>query len=283
MFHHLGKAYNDPAAAEAAAGNIFLWAPVAWALAGYFLTGWRWKFKTGEQGRDCLILASVLSVIMGIGCIFMPRTPPGAGAEQVAQQPILKTLEMLGDGNFLLFVIVSMIVAGLMQFYFQGTAQFMQDVGIQSRNVPASMGIAQAIQALATFLALGVMLNYLGFKWTLVAGALSWVILYVLYVVGRSWRLIVPAQAFHGLAYVFFIIGGQIYANSVGSKDILSTMQALIFAATMGVGMVVGTRFAGVVMDRYKEQGRFLWRSVFIVPCIILAVCTLALGLFFRA
>ncbi|MHC4286535.1 MAG: MFS transporter [Planctomycetota bacterium] len=34
--------------------NIFIWAPIAWALVGYFLTGWRWKFKSGEQGRDCL-------------------------------------------------------------------------------------------------------------------------------------------------------------------------------------------------------------------------------------
>ncbi|MHC4911530.1 MAG: MFS transporter, partial [Planctomycetota bacterium] len=26
--------------------GIFIWAPIAWALVGYFLTGWRWTFKT---------------------------------------------------------------------------------------------------------------------------------------------------------------------------------------------------------------------------------------------
>ncbi|MGE5296392.1 MAG: MFS transporter, partial [Solirubrobacterales bacterium] len=56
MFYHLklnGVSDKSP--------YIFMWAPIAWALAGYFLTGWRWIFKTGEEGRDCLILAAVLS------------------------------------------------------------------------------------------------------------------------------------------------------------------------------------------------------------------------------
>ena len=37
-----------------------------------------------------------------------------------------------------------MAVAGTMQFYFQGSAQFMQDIGISGKNVSAAMGIAQA-------------------------------------------------------------------------------------------------------------------------------------------
>ena len=53
---------------------------------------------------------------------------------------------MLGEPNFLIFIVVSLVVAGLMQFYFLGTAQFMQDIGIASKHVPASMAIAQAAQ-----------------------------------------------------------------------------------------------------------------------------------------
>ena len=54
-------------------GKVFMWAPIAWAIAGYFLTGWRWMFKTAEKGRDCLFLAAALSVIMAACCLAFAR------------------------------------------------------------------------------------------------------------------------------------------------------------------------------------------------------------------
>ena len=281
MFYQLGKVYADEAAVDAASGRVFLWAPVAWALAGYFLTGWRWKFKSEVQGRDCLYLAAALSLIMAVGCIFLPGTPPTPPAAQ-AQAPFLKTIQLLGEGNFLLFVVISMIIAGLMQFYFQGTARFMQDIGIKSKNVPASMAIAQVIQAIATFFALGVLLNSLGYKWTLVIGAACWLLLYIVYLLEKPWWLIVLTQSLHGLAYVFFIIAGQLFTKSYALKEILSSTQALIFAATTGVGLLLGTRVAGVIMDKFKKEERFQWRQIFIVPGAIALVCILVFAIFFK-
>jgi len=281
MFYHLGKVYADEAAVDAASGKIFLWAPVAWALAGYFLTGWRWKFKTEVQGRDCLFLAAALSLIMAIGCIFLPATPPTQPAAQ-AQSPFLKTIQLLGEGNFLLFVIISMIIAGLMQFYFQGTARFMQDIGIASKNVPGSMALAQVVQAIATFFALGVLLNSLGYKWTLVIGAACWLLLYIVYLAEKPWWLIVLTQSLHGFAYVFFIIAGQLFTKSYAPKEILSSTQALIFAATTGVGLLLGTRVAGVIMDKFKKEEKFQWRQIFIVPGAIALVCILVFAIFFK-
>ena len=62
---------------------------------------------------------------------------------------------MLGNSNFLVFIIISLVGAGMMQFYFLGTAQFMQDNGVAPKNVPAAMAIAQAMQAIATLFLLG--------------------------------------------------------------------------------------------------------------------------------
>ena len=76
MFYHL--AHNKVDVAKSA--YIFMWAPIAWALVGYFLTGWRWIFKTGQEGRDCLVVAGVLSVIMAVVSSFMPATPPAKAA-----------------------------------------------------------------------------------------------------------------------------------------------------------------------------------------------------------
>jgi len=280
MFHHLAK--NGVDAAKSA--YIFMWAPIAWALAGYFLTGLRWVFKTAEEGRDCLILAAVLSVVMAVVCGgFMPSTP----AENTGGSPMQDALGMLKIPSFLVFFLISMAAAGTMQFYFLGTAQFMQDNGIAAKNVPASMAIAQAVQAAATLLLLDRFTNpemtgYVGYKWTLVLGAGSWLVLYVLYVIPRPSSVIVASQAFHGLAYVFFIIAGQMYAGAVAPEGTGGSMQALVFTAQSGLGLFLGTQLAGVVMDKFRIEGQFQWRRVWMVPGAIMLICVIALLLFYK-
>jgi MFS family permease len=299
MFSHLAKNNLDSAVYSK---WIFFWAPVSWALIGYGLTGWRWKFKTGEQGRDCLYLAAILSVIMGLGCFFMPSTPPAEADTASTLQggfqtfdtlpaeddtaPILQAMSMLKETNFLIFIIVSMIFFGLMQFYFLGTAQFMQDMGIPASNVPASMAIAQGVQAIATLLLMALLLNNLGAKWTLVIGATFWLLLYIVYINGKPRSLIVCSQAFHGLAYVLFVIVGQIFADtfadSIDKSAIKASVQSLLFAATTGVGLFLGTQFAGFIMDKFRKEDKFQWRQIFMVPGAIAFVSILVLIILFK-
>jgi nucleoside transporter len=277
MFHQLGKVFSDDTAVDAASANIFIWAPIAWALVGYFLTGWRWKFKTGQVGRDCLYLAAILSVVMAVSCLFLPNTPPAEKGN-----PIIEAMKMLGEFNFLIFIVISMIIAGLMQFYFLGTARFMQDMGIPPKNVPASMAIAQAFQAIATFFLMIAFLERIGYKWELTVGAGCWLLMYLIYIRTKPRWLIVCSQSLHGLAYVFFIIVGQLFVKTVAPKEILSSMQGLIFAVTMGVGLFFGTQFAGIVMDKYRKDEKFQWRQIFMVPAGIAIVCILIFVLFFK-
>ncbi|MBN2137404.1 MAG: MFS transporter [Sedimentisphaerales bacterium] len=273
-----------------AQAKVFIWAPVAWALIGWLLTGWRWKFKTGEQGKDCLYFAAILALIMGVGClILLPGDTPAAAADTAVAAdapaeglPIFKAMGMLKNANFLLFFVVSMIFFGLMQFYFLGTAQFMQNMGIPSKNVPASMGIAQAVQAAATWFIMVRLTGSIGYKWTLIVGASFWFLLYVVYVMEKPRALIVASQSFHGMAYVLFVIVGQMFANSQASDEIRNSMQALLFAATTGVGLFIGTQFAGFIMDKYRKNEQFQWRSIFMVPCVIALVTILVFMVLFK-
>jgi MFS family permease len=130
------------------------------------------------------------------------------------------------------------------------------------------MALAQIAQALATLFLFQLMIDNAGFKGTLAFGAVSWVLLYGVYVVGKPKWLVIAIQPFHGMAYVFFVIVGQVFTNSVAPEAIRSSMQALIFAATTGVGLFLGTQFAGIVMDTNSEEGRFVWPRVWAVPAI---------------
>jgi nucleoside transporter len=257
---------------------VFIWAPVAWALVGYGLTGWRVTRKGEGDGSDCLVLAGLLSVLMAVACLFLPATPP-AGKGGI---PIVDALAMLSQPDFLVFIVTSLVIAGLMQFYFLGSARFMTDMGISGKAVPAAMAVAQAAQAIATVVALGIVLKYLGYRSTLAIGGACWVLLYAIYIVGRPKGLIIASQALHGLAYVLFIIVGQIYAATVAPEAIRSSMQALIFAATTGVGLFLGSQLAGVVMDRFSVEGKFQWQKVWAVPLVIMLAGTLVLATVFK-
>jgi len=259
-------------------GKVFIWAPVAWALVGWSLSGWRWISKSEGDGKDGLYLAAILSVVMGLSCLLLPTNEP-AGSGEI---PIVKAFTMLEEPDFLVFMLISLAVAGMMQFYFVGSPRFMIDAGIPAKSTPGAMAIAQAVQAIATFFLLGLCLEKLGFKWTLTIGAGCWLLQYCIYVATKPRWLIVAGQSLHGLAYVLFIIVGQIYAAEVSKPEIRSSMQALIFAATTGVGLFLGTQLTGIVMDRFAVDGKFDWRKVWLVPWTVILVGVLALVVVFK-
>jgi MFS family permease len=117
----------------------------------------------------------------------------------------------------------------------------------------------------------------LGPKWTLTIGSLSWLLLYVAYTVRAPKGVLVASQVFHGLAYVMFMIAGQMYVNAVAPPEIVGSAQALIILVTTGIGLFLGTQVAGIVMDRSSVGGKFNWSKVFLVPLIATAAGVLAL------
>lgn len=276
MFAQLGQTF-PPEEVGAASGAIFLWAPIAWAISGYILTGWR-QWKGENEGRDCMYLAAILAAVMGVACFFVvPYTPPAAVEDVPALTAFFQGFTVLGDLNFFLFLAISLVVAGLMQFYFLGTAPFMQGMGVPSKYVPGAMALAQVAQAFATVLIMGLLITQIGHRPTLIIGALAWLVMYGAYIAGKPPALIVAAQPLHGVAYVLFIIVGQIYANELAPPDIRASVQALVFAATTGLGLFLFTLFAGAVMDRFSVEGKFQWAKIWTVAAVIMAAGIVAM------
>jgi hypothetical protein len=59
-------------------------------------------------------------------------------------------------------------------------------------------------------------------------------------------------------------------------------MQALIFTATSGVGLFLGTQVAGVVMDSCSVNGKFQWAKIWLVPTFVTLAGVLALAALFH-
>ena len=143
------------------------------------------------------------------------------------------------------------------------------------------MALAQITQAVATWYLMNRLIEDMGFKWTLAIGAGAGHCCMRFTSLVHPRLLMILCQPLHGLAYVFFIIAGQICANAYATAGMVGSMQALIFAATTGVGMFLGTQFAGIVMDKNSVDGKFLWRKIWAVPCLITVVGVLVLAAIF--
>ena len=264
--------------ASAVSGKVFIWAPIAWALVGYSLSGWRMLRKSESDGSDAMFLSAVLGLVTAGCCLFLPSTPPANTGGDAIQQ----AFGMLRQPNFLLFMVTSICVAGTMQFYFLGSGQYMMNRGISGKAIPGAMAMAQAAQAVATWYALDWAVDHLGYKWTLAIGSGSWLMLYVIYAASAPRSLLVVSQAFHGLAYVMFIIVTQKYGNAVAPTEIAGSMQGLIIAAILGVGVFLGTQLAGFTMDKYSVNGKFQWPKIWAVPLVITLAGTLVFATLFK-
>jgi MFS family permease len=261
----------------AEATKVFLWAPVAWALIGYFLTGLRQVRKTGGDGPDCFYLAAVLSILMVAVCLFQYPLKPAAEGN-----PMLEALKMLKNSDYTIFILLQLVVCGMMQFYFLGTGQFLQDKGVSGKNISAVMAIAQAAQALATCFLLDWLIERNGYQWTFTFGAMSWSVLFMIYVVSKSKTPIIAVQAFHGLAYVFFVIAGQKFVGAMAPESIGASAQSIIFIATSGIGLFLGTQLAGRIMQKNSVEGKFQWTRIWLVPLIITLLGAFAFAVLFN-
>ena len=275
LFRHLPKA-DWPL--------VFLWAPVAWALVGYLLTGIRQVRKLGGDGPDSLYMAAVLSLLMAGVCLFQTPTPPKGDTAAIAN-PMSEALRMLGNPSYLIFMLTQLVVVGMQQFYFLGTGQFMQDRGISGKNVSAAMAIAQAVQAVATFFCLGWLIEHAGFKWTFATGSVCWTVLFATYILNRANVGTIVIQAFHGLAYVFFVIGGQAFVGEMApdSTGFSASAQSVLFIATSGIGLFLGTQLAGFVMQKNSVGGKFQWSKIWAVPLAITLAGAIVFAVAFKA
>ncbi len=273
MFSHL----SDP---DAQAGKIRVWGTIGWIVAGLVLALWRRLGRFKVRGSDALTLAGILSLGMGVYCFFLPHTPP---PEQPANPlAFVEAFKLLGESNFLIFLIISFIVTTELQFYYVPTAPFLEDIGVQNKNVSAVMTLAQFAEMFAMVLLLDLFLTRFGFRWTLVIGVVAWPMRYLIFAMKRPVWLVISSLPLHGLGYTFFFFAGQMYVDKVAPPDIRASAQALIAVVTLGFGNFIGTQITGVIMDFFKKDGKFQWRPIFLFPCVLTVACAVAFFLFFK-
>jgi len=268
-------------------GRIRVWGTIGWIAAGLCLAGWRTVVKSSGGAAvkgDTLLLAGLFSLVMGIVSFWLPHTPPKK-EEGAKPWAFLEALKMLKESRFLIFIIISFIVATELQFYYVLTAPYLTSaqIGVSESAVSGVMVIAQAAEILVMAILLPYFLPKYGIKRTMLIGVLAWPLRYIIFVIGAPAWLVIASLSLHGFCYVFFFTAAYIYVDMIAPKDVRASAQSLIAVVILGLGMFVGSIFSGWIQNLFTIEKVTAWRNVFLVPTGLTLFCALAFVFLFKA
>lgn len=252
---------------------IRVWGTIGWVTAGFIISALAWDSQTGLAGgllKNTWIMASIVSLGLGIYSFTLPSTPPRAktaGEFKFSEVLGLDALALLKHKNYAIFFLSSILICIPLAFYYQNASPFLTEIGVE--NSTGKMAFGQVSEVLF-MLALPIFFSRFGLKNTLIVAMLAWAIRYVLFAFGDAdsgvWMLLVGI-ALHGVCYDFFFVSGQIYTDAHAGEKFKSSAQGLITLATYGVGMLIGFWAAGQISNYYQDAtGVHFWKSIWMIP-----------------
>ncbi|HEX5731724.1 MAG TPA: nucleoside permease [Blastocatellia bacterium] len=265
--------------------KVRVWGTIGWIVAGLVITYIQFHYyQDVEKSSLPLKMAAVASALMGLYSFTLPNTPPQNVGKEITVGEVLglKTLRLLRETNFFIFVLCSLLISIPLAFYYNFTNLFLNELGMQGVAAKQSMG---QMSEVFFMLLMPFFFVRLGVKKMLLVGMLAWVIRYAFFAQGNlgslEWMLY-AGILLHGICYDFFFVTGQIYVDKKASSEIRASAQGFIALITYGVGIGLGSLVSGKVVDAFTKDGVKDWSSIWWIPCAFAAVIALFFALTFK-
>ena len=242
-----------------------------------------------EAGPVPLQIGAGASVLMGLYCLLLPHTPPRGGGQPFSLRGLLglDALSLMRERSFAVFVAGSFLLCIPLQFYYTFTNLFLNEIGVSQAASKMTLGQGSEILFM---LAMPFFLTRVGLKGTLLIGMAAWLMRYLLFSWGDGsehlWMLL-GGILLHGICYDFFFVAGQVYVDRKAPIRVRAAAQGFIALVTLGLGMFVGARVSGLVVQHYSFPGvdgavQHHWDEIWLVPAVAAAVVLVLFALFFR-
>jgi len=265
--------------------KVRVWGTVGWIVAGLGITfGLSGVASNVETTAIPMKMAAAASLLMGLYCFFLPNTPPQKNSDKVSLRDILglDALALMKDRSFAVFALCSLLISIPLAFYYAFANLYLNEMGMQ--GAAATMTLGQVSEALFMVL-MPLCFRKLGVKWMLLVGMLAWVLRYALFATADMDSMVWMLYAgiiLHGVCYDFFFVTGQIYVDKKADISIRASAQGFISLLTYGVGLAIGSSIAGLVVDRFTQDGEKMWISIWMTPCLFALVVAILFALIFR-
>jgi MFS family permease len=251
--------------------------------------------QTGKQVRwaqvagmaDSFKLSAILGVILGIYCLFLPKTPPKPGQQKFAPAEALGEVKKM---PLLALFVISFPVACIHQFYFVHTAGFLGNIKTDlADKINSIFGVGggglMTIGQIFELIVLAVMpfvAKKASRKMLLGIGLVAYILRFAVFAFSTDITLIVPALALHGLCFGCFFFIAFMIVDEETSSDVRASAQGLYNFVVIGLGTIVGNLFAGFVGKMASESGTLSYKTLFAIPMGVAIACLALLLVWYR-
>ncbi len=304
-FHHMPDRDRD-------FGKVRLWGTIGWIAVGIGIGQWLLRRHTPAGAAletvqatqwagmaDAFRLSGVLGIIMGLYCFTLPHTPPSKGRENYATLEALR--EVAFKRRLLVLFLLAVPISCIHQFYFVHTAGFVgryqsaaagtidQIFGVGGGGL-MTLGQMAEILVLA---AMPILARRLTRKTLLAVGIVAYTLRMALfaYVDPISSATGIPpvpilmaGVALHGLCFGCFIFVAFMVVDEETTPDVRASAQSLFNLVIIGIGIIVGSKFAASVAKwattpapAGAPAGEIDFTKLFGIPMWIALACLVAL------
>jgi nucleoside transporter len=241
-------------------GGVRLFGTVGWVAAGAVV-----GLLLNPISAAPLWLAAGTSVVMGLYCFFLPRTPPKGTRGRLRASLGLPALRLLEDRSFFVLLLCSLALAATQQFYGVYTNPYLTDLDIP--RAPLVQTLAQ-VGEVVTLMLLPLALRRLGFKWVIGVGLAVLVVRNAMFAT-ESPAAVIAGLPLQGVCYAFTAVVASMYVDRRAPPHLRASAQGLFTFTSLGLGTLTGNWFAARIVEHHHIGSLVAWGDVWIIPTVL--------------
>lgn len=256
-----------------------------WGTIGFIASMNIVGFLGFKDSPNQLYFAAILSFILAAYALSLPNCPIATPEEQAKMKdPFgLKAFALFKQPKMAIFFIFCMLLGASLQI----TNAFATDYINSFNDIPAyqdtfavkypiTLISLSQISETVCILLIPFVLRKFGIKTVMLISMVAWVLRFGLLGAGNPgsgvWMLIL-SMLVYGVAFDFFNISGSLYVDQVTDHNMRSSAQGLFMIMTNGIGAIVGSYAAGVVVDNYGwPNSWYIFAGYALVVAILFAI-----------
>lgn len=276
---------------------IRLFGTMGYIVPAYLIEFWWLRGLHGAELNQARAVAFVFSgvagIVMAVYCLTLPHTPPQRSEQRKYAPGAI--IRLLRHRDFLVLVVVSFIIAMAHNYVIVWNSPFLRDI-LDTGNLGAreqTLSSLGQICEVVVLVCLGLMIKSLGFKNTMLIGAVAYMTRCLLFASVFMFDMPLTAklvtagvgQALHGLCFGCFMAVGYMYVDRIVPADARGSMQNIYGVFVLSLGFFVGSVVSGQVGAFFSKQVNGTevhnWPAIWLVCAAGCAVCVVLFALFF--